>query len=182
MDEFGVLVESIGFRAPGKSAPMAKLKPKPKSHFTPPSTVNTSSLDDSYSLPVDELDGIFRSNVNIGKSQQSQNTYVDDDIFGVSSSQQYGGIDFESVLSGSNSRENLSSNLGAKNSVGSNAYDDLFGSKSKQVDPVDDLLGSFGLNLSAKQEKKGPELDEFIPVFGGASPSKTKYRIYLNFA
>ncbi|KAL8467078.1 hypothetical protein ACS0TY_035966 [Phlomoides rotata] len=176
MDEFGVLVESIGFRAPGKSAPMAKLKPKPRSHFTPPSTVNTPSFDDSYSLPVDELDGIFRSNVNIGKSLQSQNTFVDDDIFGVSSSQQYGGIDFESVLSGPNARENLSSNLGlgAKNSVGSNAYDDLFGSKSKQVDPVDDLLGSFGLNSSAKQEKRAPELDEFIPVFRGASPPKTK--------
>ncbi|KAK6115593.1 hypothetical protein DH2020_007862 [Rehmannia glutinosa] len=76
MDEFGVLVESIGFRAHGKSAPMAKLKPKPKSHFTPHSTVHASSLDNSYSLPVDELDGIFRSN------GQSQIRDPVDDLFG----------------------------------------------------------------------------------------------------
>ncbi|KAI3460561.1 hypothetical protein Pfo_017224 [Paulownia fortunei] len=176
MDEFGVLVESIGFRAHGKSAPMAKLKPKPKSHFTAHSTVNTWLHDDSYSLPVDELDGIFRSNVNISKTRQSQNIFVDDDIFGgpVSSSNQYGGIDLESVFLSSNNRKNNSSNLDSRNSVGSNAYDDLLGSKSKQRDPVDDLFGSFGPNSSGKREKKGPGLDVLIPGFEGASPSKNR--------
>ncbi|KAK6131084.1 hypothetical protein DH2020_035174 [Rehmannia glutinosa] len=174
MDEFGVLVESIGFRAHGKSAPMAKLKPKPKSHFTPHSTVHASSLDNSYSLPVDELDGIFRSNVSIGKSRPSQNVVVDDDIFGgpVWSSNQYGGVDLESVFSSSNNRKNNSSNLDSRNSVGSNAYDALLGSKSNQRDPVDDLFGNFGLNFSGNQEKKAPGFDDLIPGFGGASPSK----------
>ncbi|KAK4433716.1 Auxilin-related protein 2 [Sesamum alatum] len=176
MDEFGVLVESIGFRAHGKSAPMAKLKPKPKSHFTAHSTVSTSSSDDSYSLPVDELDGIFRSNVNIGKTHQSQNFFGDDDIFGgpAPSSNQYGGVDLESVFSSSNNRKNSSSNLNSGNSGDFNAFDDLLGSKSKQKDPVDDLFGNFGVSSSGKQENKGSGLDDFIPGFGGASPSKTE--------
>ncbi|XP_011074824.1 uncharacterized protein LOC105159449 [Sesamum indicum] len=176
MDEFGVLVESIGFRAHGKSAPMAKSKPKPKSHFTAHSTVSTSSFDDSYSLPVDELDGIFRSNVNISKTQQSQNSFGDDDIFGgpVPSSNQYGGVDLESVFSSSINRKNSSSNLNSWNSGGFDAFDDLLGSKSKQKDPVDDLFGNFGVSSSGKHEKKGAGLDDFIPGFGGVSPSKTE--------
>ncbi|GFP84306.1 auxilin-related protein 2 [Phtheirospermum japonicum] len=157
MDEFGVLVESIGFRAHGKSAPMAKLKPKPKSHFT---THNTSSFHDPSSLPIDELDGIFRSTVNISKTRQSQNAFVvDDDIFGgpVSSSNQFGGVDLESVFS-----------------AGPNAYGDSQGSKSKQRDPVDDLFGSFGLNASGNQAKKVAGFDDLISGFGGASQPKNR--------
>ncbi|KAK4387329.1 Auxilin-related protein 1 [Sesamum angolense] len=179
MDEFGVLVESIGFRAHGKSAPMAKSKPKPKSHFTAHSTVSTSSFDDSYSLPVDELDGIFRSNVNISKTQQSQNSFGDDDIFGgpVPSSNQYGGVDLESVFSSSINRKNSSSHLNSGNSGGFDAFDDLLGSKSKQKDPVDDLFGNFGVSSSGKHEKNGAGLDDFIPdaswPFAGPSDQNT---------
>ncbi|KAL7128347.1 hypothetical protein ABFS83_14G310200 [Erythranthe nasuta] len=172
MDEFGVLVESIGFRAHGRSAPMAKLKPKPKSHTNAHSTVNTSSFDNSYSLPVDELDGIFRSNVNITTTRQSQNSFVDDDIFGgpVSTSNQFGGIDLESVFNSSNNRtNNNSSNLDSRNPTGFNDYDDLLGLNSKQKDPVDDLVGSFGLSSSGKHDKKVPGL---IPGPGAAAPSK----------
>ncbi|KAH6780327.1 hypothetical protein C2S52_011564 [Perilla frutescens var. hirtella] len=180
MDEFGVLVESIGFRAQGKSAPMAKSKPKPKSQFTTHShtTVKTSSFDDPYSLPVDQLDGVFRSNVSIGRTPQSQNIFVDDDIFGgsASSSQQFGGVDFETVLSGSNARNNYSSISGSKSSVGFDAYDDLLGlkSKSKPIGHVDDLLGNLGLNSNVKTDKKGPGLDDLLPTFGGDSASNTK--------
>ncbi|KAI3464551.1 hypothetical protein Pfo_021214 [Paulownia fortunei] len=172
MDEFGGLVESIGFKAHGKSAPMAKLKPKSKSHFTADSSINTSSLDDSSSLPVDELDGIFKSNFNINKTPQSQNFFGGDDIFGgpVSSSNQYGGIDLESVLNDSSNRTN-NSNSNSKISVGSNAYDDLLGLHSKQSDSVDDFLGSFGVNSSGKQENKGSGFEDLIPGFGGARPS-----------
>lgn len=178
MDEFGVLVESIGFRAQGKSAPMAKSKPKPKSQFTTHShtTAKTSSFHDPYSLPVDQLDGIFRSNVGVGRVPQSQNIFVDDDIFGgtVSSSQQFGGVDIESVLSGPNSRKNSSSSLSSMNPVGFDAYDDLLGSKPKPSSSVDDLFGNLGLNSNVKLETKGPGVDDLISSFGGVSASNTK--------
>lgn len=175
MDEFGVLVESIGFRAQGKSAPMAKSKPKPKSQFTAHSqtAAKTPSFADPYSLPVDQLDGIFRSNGNAGRAPQSQNLFVDDDIFGgtVSSSQQFGGVDIETVLSGPNSRKNSSSSLSSMNPVG---FDDLLGSKMKTTGSVDDLLGNLGLNSNVKQEKKGPGVDDLLSGLGGGSASNTK--------
>ncbi|KAL6504536.1 hypothetical protein OROGR_026459 [Orobanche gracilis] len=175
MDEFGVLVESIGFRAHGKSAPMSKLKPKPKSHFAPHTTVDATSCRDSYSLPVDELDEIFRSNVNITKNRQSQNLFFvdDDDIFGgpLSRSNQYGGVYLESVFSSSSNRNNNSVDLGSKISVG---YDDLSGSMSKQRDPVDDLFGSFQYDAGGNQAKKGTGLDDLIPGFGGVSLPKNR--------
>ncbi|KAL6522167.1 hypothetical protein OROMI_032044 [Orobanche minor] len=179
MDEFGVLVESIGFRAHGKSAPMSKLKPKPKSHFGPhTTTVDATSFGDSHSLPVDELDGIFRSNVNITKNRQSQNFFLvdDDDIFGgpVSCSNQYGGVDLESVFSSSSNKNNNSADLGSRNSVGSDGYDDLSGSMSEQRDPVDDLIGSFGYDAGSNQAKKGSGLVDLIPGFGGVSPPKNR--------
>lgn len=177
MDEFGVLVESIGFRAQGKSAPMAKSKPKPKSQFTTHShtTAKTSSFDDPFSLPVDQLDGVFRSNVGVGRTSQPQNVFVDDDIFGgpVSSSHQFGGIDLETVLSGSNARKNYSSNSGSKSSVGFDAYDDLLGTKSNSIG-VDDLFGSLGLNSNAKPQKMVHGFDGLMPTFGEASASNTK--------
>ncbi|KAL3845502.1 hypothetical protein ACJIZ3_002905 [Penstemon smallii] len=170
MDEFGVLVESIGFRAQGKSAPMAKLKPKPKSHFIPS---NTSSFADPSSLPVDELDGIFRSSVSINKTQ---NLLSDDDIFG-GSSNQHGGFDLESVLISSS--KNNRTNGGNLNSVGSNGYDDLLGLNSKQGDRVDDdVFGSFGGNSSGKQEKKGSGFEDLIPGFGGASSSPSNNGVH----
>ncbi|GFP89846.1 auxilin-related protein 2 [Phtheirospermum japonicum] len=169
MDEFGVLVESIGFKAHGKSAPMAKSKPKPKSHVA---ANNTAAFNDSSSLPVDELDGIFRSNLNIDKTRQSQSFVGDDDIFGggVSSSNQFGGIDLESVLNSSSSKTN-DSNLNFRNSGGVNGYDDLLGSQPRQSDSVDDLLGDFGVKSSGYQENKASGFDDLIPGFGGANPT-----------
>ncbi|KAL0323318.1 UNVERIFIED_CONTAM: Auxilin-related protein 2 [Sesamum angustifolium] len=95
--------------------------------------------------------------LNISKTQQSQNSFGDDDIFGgpVPSSNQYGGVDLESVFSSSINRKNSTSHLNSGNSGGFDAFDDLLGSKSKQKDPVDDLFGNFG-------------------GFGGVSPSKTE--------
>ncbi|KAL3641226.1 hypothetical protein CASFOL_016194 [Castilleja foliolosa] len=150
MDEFGVLVESIGFKAHGKSAPMAKSKPKPKTHFA---ANNTEAFNDPLSLPVDELDGIFRSSLNINKTRQSQSFVGDDDIFGggVSSSNQIGGIDLESVL-------NSSSNL--RDHGGVNSYDDL--------------LGDFEVNSSVNQENKASGFDDLIPEFGGSIPKNER--------
>ncbi|KAK6131524.1 hypothetical protein DH2020_034731 [Rehmannia glutinosa] len=163
---------SIGFKAHGKSAPMAKLKPKPESHFADNTSINSPAFNDSSSLPVDELDGIFKSNLNIDKTGESQNFLGGDDIFGgpVSSSNRYGEIDLESVLNSSSKRAN-DSNSNLRDSVGSNAYDDLLGSESRQNDSVDDLLGSFGVSSSEKQENKGSGFDDLIPGFGGAGSS-----------
>ncbi|CAA0809967.1 Chaperone DnaJ-domain superfamily protein [Striga hermonthica] len=170
MDEFGVLVESIGFKAHGKAAPMAKSKPKPESHFAAYSSPNTPPLSDHSAFPVDELDGIFRSNLNIDKNRQSQDLLGDSDVFGanVSSSNQFGEIDLESVLSVSNNgADDGNSNL--RKFAGVDDHDDMFGSRPRQGGSVGDLLGDFGMNSSGKEESKGSELDELIPGYGGAS-------------
>ncbi|GER37720.1 chaperone DnaJ-domain superfamily protein [Striga asiatica] len=170
MDEFGVLVESIGFKAHGKSAPMAKSKPKPESHFAAYSSANTPPFSDHSAFPVDELDVIFRSNLNIDKNRQSQDLLGDGDVFGanVSSSNQFGEIDLESVLSISNNGAN-DGNSNLRNSAGVDDHDDLFGSRPRQGGTVGDLLGDLGMNSSGKEERKGSELDELIPGYGGAS-------------
>ncbi|KAG6428752.1 hypothetical protein SASPL_106789 [Salvia splendens] len=166
MDEFGVLVESIGFRAQGKSAPMAKLKPKHKPQSAPHSHTPAapSSIGDPYSLPVDQLDGIFRSN-----APQSRKFFVDDDIFGggSSNSQQFGGVDLETVLSGSNARSNYSTN--SKSPIGFDGFDDFSAYKPKPVGNVDDLLGNLELNSKTKLEKKGSGLEDLMPALGGES-------------
>ncbi|KAK6131523.1 hypothetical protein DH2020_034730 [Rehmannia glutinosa] len=164
MDEFGVLVESIGFKAHGKSAPMAKLKPKPESHFAGNTSINTPAFNDLSSLPVDELDGIFKSNLNIDKTRESQNSFGGDDIFGgpVSSSNQYGEIDLESVLNSSSNRAN-DSNSNLRDSVGSNAYEDLLGSQSRQSDSVDVFFGS----QSRKSDSVDDLLGKLSAVFNG---------------
>ncbi|GER25395.1 ABC-type branched-chain amino acid transportsystem periplasmic component [Striga asiatica] len=77
MDEFGVLVESIGFRAHGKSALVAKLK------------AQTQILS-----PVQlHCNGSF-------------NAFVDDNIFcgTLMKASQYGGFDLESVFTNLNNR------------------------------------------------------------------------------
>ncbi|XP_042056797.1 J domain-containing protein required for chloroplast accumulation response 1-like [Salvia splendens] len=164
MDEFGVLVESIGFRAQGKSTPMAKLKPKHKPQSAPHSHTPAapSSISDPYSLPVDQLDGIFRSN-----APPSRNFFVDDDIFGGggSNSQQFGGVDLETVLSGSDARSNYSTN--SKSPIGFDGFDDFSRYKPKPVGNVDDLLGNLELNSNTKLEKKGSGMDDLMPALGG---------------
>lgn len=177
MDEFGVLVQSIGFKAHGKSAPMAKSKVKPNSHFSGSGGISTSSFNDSSSLPVDELDGIFRSNVSIHNSGQPQNFFGDDDVFGgtVSGSGQYGAIDLESVLNSSNFG-NSDGGLHSRTSVGFDVFDDFPGAKTKKSDPVEDLIGNFGVNYTGKPEEKGSGFDDLIPGFGGANSSENGER------
>ncbi|KAG8378231.1 hypothetical protein BUALT_Bualt08G0116200 [Buddleja alternifolia] len=167
MDEFGVLVESIGFKAHGKSAPIAESKTKPKSDFTTDTSTSTSPFNDSSAFPVDELDGIFQSNVNINQTHESVKSVADDDILvggavSSSNSNQYDGIDFESALNRSNVAT-ISSNM-----------NDLLESQSRQSDSVGDLLGSFEVNSGVEEEKKGAEFEDLIPGFGAASLSDEK--------
>ncbi|KAL8059605.1 hypothetical protein ABFS82_03G095800 [Erythranthe guttata] len=141
MDEFGVLVESMGFKALAKSVPMVELKAKPKSNSSadrpihappPPPPLNYPSL-----LPVDELDVIFRPNCKInGKTEQSLNLLGEDDVFcgPVPASNQYREIDLETVFNNSVHRKN----------------DDLFGPQLKQTDSGDD---------------KRPVFEDLIPGF-----------------
>ncbi|CAA2935085.1 Hypothetical predicted protein [Olea europaea subsp. europaea] len=172
MDEFGGLVESIGFKAQGKSAPMAKLKSKPNfssSNGFPQSLGTHSTTSNDSSFVVDDLDGIFRSNVNI--SNRKSHDYFDDDyIFGehFSSTNQSEGIDLDSVFKSSSNSSN------DKNSFGSNGHDDLLWSAPKGRNSVDDLLGNFGTKssgLKGKKEENGPRSDDLIPGFEGTSPS-----------
>ncbi|CAA3009895.1 Hypothetical predicted protein [Olea europaea subsp. europaea] len=174
MDEFGVLVESIGFKALGKSAPMAKLKSKPNfsssnNGFSQSIGINSTTPNDSSSFVVDDLDGIFRSNASIS-NRKSHNHFDDDDIFGghFSSTNQSGGIDLDSVFKSSSNSSNY------KNSFGSNGHDDLLGSTPRRRDSVDDLFGNLGTKssgLKGKKEENGPQFDDLIPGFGATNPS-----------
>ncbi|XP_075509421.1 uncharacterized protein LOC142545887 [Primulina tabacum] len=163
MDDFGVLVQSIGFKAHGKSAPVAKSNIKLNSHFSGCGSNRTSSFNDSSSLPVDELDGIFRSNVNIHKSGQPQNYFGDEDMFGgtVSGSGQYGTIDLESMFNSSNFG-NSDGGFHSRNSVGFDVFDDFPGANTKKSDPV----GNFGVNSIGKSEEMGSGFDDLIQGFG----------------
>ncbi|CAI9787046.1 unnamed protein product [Fraxinus pennsylvanica] len=177
MDEFGVLVESIGFKAPGKSAPMAKLKSKPNFNsgssnsnngFPQSIGINSTTHNDS-SFIVDDLDGIFRSNANVS-NRKSHNYFDDDDIFGghFSNTTQSGGIDLDSVFKSSSNSSNY------EYSFGSNGHDDLLGSTPKGSNFVDDLFGNFGTKssgLKGKKEENGSGFDDLIPGFGGTSQS-----------
>lgn len=185
MDEFGVLVESIGFKAHGKSAPMAHLKSKPKSNYSfnsgfpenigvSPANASKSSLhNDSF---VDDLDGIFMSKSNISsignyQSQKSQNFFdVGNDIFGASFSDlkpptaSSGTVDLDSVFDFDRS----------SSKHGSKRYDDLLTSTPRKKDAIDDLLGNFGSksqSLKSDGEVNGSQFDDLIPGFGGSSPS-----------
>ncbi|KAL2520012.1 Chaperone DnaJ-domain superfamily protein [Forsythia ovata] len=173
MDEFGVLVESIGFKAQGKSAPMAKLKSKPNFNsnngFPQNIGINSTTSKDSSSFIVDDLDGIFRSNLNIS-NRKSHNYFDDDDIFGgpFSSTNQSGGIDLDSVFKSSSNSSNY------KNSFGSNGHDDLMGLTPNERNSADDLFGNSGTKSSGLKGNKvenGPGFDDLIPGFGGTSPS-----------
>lgn len=95
MDEFGVLVESIGFKGQRNSAPLADLKnklhvinPPTKSSYNNNQTQKNYGLDDTFgdfksnsksSLDGYDLDLIFKGN-NFGVNHNSM--YADDDIFG----------------------------------------------------------------------------------------------------
>lgn len=185
MDEFGVLVESIGFKAHGKSAPMAHLKSKPSSNYSfsggfpenigvSPANASKSSLhNDSF---VDDLDGIFMSKSNISSNgnnqfQKPQNFFDDgNDIFGSSfpdvkpPTASSGTVDLDSVFD----FNRPSSKHGLKR------YDDLLTSTPRKKDAIDDLLGNFGSqsqSFKSDGEENGSQFDDLIPGFGGSSPS-----------
>ncbi|PSS19899.1 Auxilin-related protein [Actinidia chinensis var. chinensis] len=168
MDEFGVLVESIGFKAQGRSAPMSDLKSqtkfsnggsnfginsgfdaKPTSGNRPKSAYNSNSRNGSFDV---DLDGFFRSG-NDRKATNSGDFDGFDDVFGgpIMASKPSGGdgFDFDSVLTGSS---NISNNgdddvFGVFKSSTKVHNDDVFGSMgsfSNPSAPVGDLLGNFG--------------------------------------
>ncbi|KAL7246190.1 hypothetical protein ACSBR2_001340 [Camellia fascicularis] len=174
MDEFGVLVESIGFKSQVKSTPLADLKSKnnkinngfPRylgihSGFDSKSSpvYNSNSINGSFNL---DLDGIFRS-TRTQKDQNFGNFDGFDDVFGgpINTSKPSAGgdgFDLDSIFKGSNNfgvkstvynidDDDIFGGIARSKSLGSGNYDDVFGSiasPSKQSAQVDDLLGDFG--------------------------------------
>lgn len=158
MDEFGVLVESIGFKAQGKSAPLSDLKTKSRnpglnSGFTP-------------KPPSNSANGSFNNN--------SGDFDAFDDVFGGPVRKPSGGVGFDlgSVFNGSSNG----------NSFVYDDDDDIFGVMPKKSAQMEDLFGSFGgMGLGSngtwgkKVEKKGQGFDDLIPGFGGSRPSGNGY-------
>ncbi|GMP46800.1 hypothetical protein CsSME_00014825 [Camellia sinensis var. sinensis] len=174
MDEFGVLVESIGFKSPVKSTPLADLKSKnnkinngfPRnlgihSGFDSKSSpvYNSNSINGSFNL---DLDGIFRS-TRTQKDQNFGNFDGFDDVFGgpINTSKPSAGgdgFDLDSIFKGSNNfgvkstvynidDDDIFGGIARSKSLGSGNDDDVFGSfssPSKQSAQVYDLLGDFG--------------------------------------
>uniref|UniRef100_A0A5B7AKI9 Putative auxilin-related protein 1 n=1 Tax=Davidia involucrata TaxID=16924 RepID=A0A5B7AKI9_DAVIN len=184
MDEFGILVESIGFKTQGKSAPMADLKgktninggvsrnfginlgfdAKPSSVNRPRSVDNWNSVNGSFDS---DLDGIFRSNNN-QKTENYTGLEAYDDVFGgptknsKPSDSRGGGdagsvFDLESIFKGSK-------NLGE--SSASYVYDeDIFAGmpgKSPVSVNYDDAFGSM-----ASPPKQSAPIDDLFGNFGG---------------
>ncbi|XP_047324940.1 auxilin-related protein 1-like isoform X2 [Impatiens glandulifera] len=183
MDEFGVLVESIGFRAGGKSAPLADLKSKTKT-----SSVNNlkqayTSNSSNGSFNVD-LDGFFGS--NHGRQTQSYGGF--NDIFGGSiKSSSDDGFDFDFATKNSVSDDVYGSNdifsgMPASKKPSFVDEDDVFGLNSvpkNQTAPIDDLFGSFGLGSATNASKKVPVTvldDDLLPGFSNGSGSTRNER------
>ncbi|KAI3672903.1 hypothetical protein L6452_39004 [Arctium lappa] len=146
MDQFGVLVESIGFKAHGKSsAPLADLKGTNKIND------NTNGLNKEFSsftrsnysnppLDVDDLDGIFRSNSS-SKDGMPPNSGFDDVFGGLGSGAN--GIDFDSVFKVSNNYAVDDDVFGLNKRTSGSSSGDHYQSINK-TNPIDDLLGDFG--------------------------------------
>ncbi|CAI9115457.1 OLC1v1016361C1 [Oldenlandia corymbosa var. corymbosa] len=172
MDEFGVLVESTGFKSQ-KLTPMARLKPKPASNFSFSNGFNQSSPPPSNSNVwnesfVEDLDGIFKPNNNISNSQKSQQYYDDGvDIFGGSSKTQ---------PSGSQGNIDLDSVFGFNNDSRTNSGSKFYNETSPPTGSVggDDLLGGFDFgNRATKKDEQNnvSNSDDLIPGFGGSNTS-----------
>ncbi|KAI3689086.1 hypothetical protein L2E82_47034 [Cichorium intybus] len=156
MDQFGVLVESIGFKAHGKSsAPLADLKgtnkPNHNSNGFPGdiglnadfSSYNRSqsSYNPNPSLNVDDLDGIFRSNSS--NDRKPPNSGFDDVFGGFHSGAN--GIDLDSVfkVSKSNKYDDDDDVFGLKKKSSESSSVDH--SAFKKTNSIDDLVGNFGV-------------------------------------
>lgn len=183
MDQFGVLVESIGFKSNGRSVPMADLKNKPKTNNGFPLDLglksdylsNSNFVDGSF---IDDLDGIFKSTTN----SKPQNY---DDIFG--GPEDTGSMfDMDSVFSGSGLYDDVFGKMpGLKSSERVN-FDNVFGSIGKKSDSIDDLLGDFGgmglkPNASTKSlgkmEENVYQSDDLIPGFGNGEIKEKEERV-----
>ncbi|GFY96559.1 RNI-like superfamily protein [Actinidia rufa] len=193
MDEFGVLVESIGFKAQGKSDPMSDLKrktkfsnggsnlginsgfdAKPTSRSRLKSAYNSNSIIGSFDF---DLDGFFRSG-NDGKVMNSGDFDGFDDVFGgpIGASKSSGGdrFDFDSVFKGSS---NISMNSSEyNNDDGDDDDDDVFaGFKSSIKVHNGDVFGSIPLFLN--QSAPVENLLGNLGVGGlGSNGSKKKWR------
>lgn len=170
-----MLVESIGFKAGGRSAPLADLKGK-----TTPSAAGTTTTTDGFSanfgrnsnsnslngssFAVDDLDGIFRSSSTNHRNNAQSTSNNFDDIFGGPNVSSGGGagFDLDSVFS------NVSGN-GNNSKLG--RVDDLFGEmpglkRYGSSNNVDDML--FGGGVSAKQNGAvSGSVDDLLGSFGG---------------
>ncbi|XP_028087748.1 auxilin-related protein 1 isoform X2 [Camellia sinensis] len=197
MDEFGVLVESIGFKAQGKSTPMADLKTKTNtnnrgsrnfginsSSDLKPTSVNQSKSVYTWNSTTGSFDGDIHGNFRSSNNRKAGNlTDFDgfDDVFGepVKTSKPSGGdgFDLDSIFKGSN-------NFSVRSSVYDDEDDDIFGVmpglKSSTAVNNDDLLGNFGgMGLGSnglrknlgEMEQSDQNLDDLIPGFGGSSTS-----------
>ncbi|XP_047341396.1 auxilin-related protein 2-like [Impatiens glandulifera] len=159
MDEFGVLVESIGFRAGGKSAPLADLKSEAKSSSSsssslvnnPPKQVY-SSKSGNGSFDID-LDGFFGSN----NDRKTQNHDGFDDIFG------------QPIKS--SSKDGLNFNFAKKKPVLNDMFSGIPTSK-KATPPVEDD-DDFWMN-SAPKYQSAPDDDMFGNFVGSASNTGEK--------
>lgn len=171
MDQFGVLVESIGFKSQSRSTPLADLKGKTNINNGFSNNLDFKTKAPSNSVDGSGLDGFFGSNNGL----KTQNSYGFDDVFGGSNV-----YDLDSVFKGSN-------NLGAKSGLvddsddifgafsgtkdsGSKNYDNVFGKippPPKRDDLNDDFLGGFS-DIGPKSNS-GSGFDDLIPGFGGSS-------------
>ncbi|KAL4566175.1 hypothetical protein LXL04_030285 [Taraxacum kok-saghyz] len=154
MDQFGVLVESIGFKAHGKSsAPLADLKGTNKSNHNSngfPGDIglnadfssfnqSKSGYNSNSSLNVDDLDGIFRSNSS--NDRKPPNSDIDDVFGGFHSGAN--GIDLDSVFKVSNPNNYDDDDVFGlkKPSSGASSVDHYAFQKNNSID---DLVGNFG--------------------------------------
>lgn len=177
MDEFGVLVESIGFRAGGKSAPLADLKSEAKASLANnPKQVYSSNSSGNGSFDID-LDGFFGSN----HDRKPQNYGGFDDVFGGSmkAPPSKGGLNFDFAtkksVSGRFGPNDMFSGIPTSKSPVED--DDVFGLNSKyQSPPDDDVFGNFVGSASNTSVKVSTTVgknfeDDLLPGFSSSSSS-----------
>lgn len=182
MDQFGVLVESIGFKAQSKSTPLADLKGKTNINNGFPPNLDFKAKAQSNSVDGSGLGDFFGSNNGL----KTQNSNGFDDVFGGSNV-----YDLDSVFRASN---NLGSNSGGgvdsddifgaflgKKDSGSTNYDNVFGKippPPKRNTFNDDLLGGF--SDMGRNSDNGSGFDDLIPGFGKSSDPRKGY-VLLHF-
>ncbi|KAL1820236.1 hypothetical protein ACET3Z_015105 [Daucus carota] len=188
MDQFGVLVESIGFKSQNRSTPLADLKGKTHGNNGFSSNLGFNSKPSPSSVDGSGLDGFFVSN-NVSKAQN----YDGFDVF--NGSNEY---DLDSIFKGSNNSaakpgfvqdsDDIFNVFSGPKYMGEKNYDNVFVKippPPKANDLNDDLLGGFddmGLKPNSVQNdsvyvsKNDSGFDDLILGFeeGGASRKREK--------